>query len=435
MELEHMTNDLPDATAAEPLSTEESCRRLTRYLEDILQDGAQAHLDLNALPAPFQELGAALQSFQQTAQELITYSTELSKGNLSMDFPQSSSGLYGGLKNLHTNLKHLTWQAKQVTKGDYTQRVSHLGQFSLAFNTMTRQLQERETRLKAEIRRAQQRAEIIESYTEMLVDLLGQRDEWLLVIDQETREIVHCNKHSPESAGSTPFCEDCQHRLPIQPQLLDWEGSDRYKVWELEGEQNSCYRVISFPIEWQNRPSCVHIVMDITAEKMNARHLTDKVYHDVDTGIRSRKFLEEYMGRVLQERQNATLCYLDLEDLAVVKASFGPEVSTAYIQNFVELVRKNFRSGDTFARIQDDKFCLVLTGNVKHLIERKMEEILAAFQRNDDRVFCHNCNFNYSVIEIHREKDQMSLEDLLKQAEAEIRQKKRKRRTIDFDNW
>lgn len=439
-----MKNGLPEQVpaeqtsmpaASESLTVEGSCHQLAQYLEDILQDAPQAHLDAAGLCASCRELGEALQSFQHLAEELVAYSTELSKGNLSLDFPESSSCLYGGLKNLHASLKHLTWQANQVSKGDYTQRVSHLGEFSTAFNAMTKQLKEREARLREEIQRARHRAEIIESYSEMLVDLLDQRDEWLLVVDQESRQIVHCNKQPPEGAGSSSFCEGCRHRLSIQSKILEWDASERYKVREVDGEQHTCYRVISFPIEWKERSSCVHIVVDITAEKMNARHLTDKVYHDTDTGIHNRKFLDEYMSRVLLERQNATLCYLDLEGVEDINTSYGHKVGNAYIQNFVETVRKNFRSGDTFARIKDDKFCLVLAGNVKHLIERKMAEILTIFQRNDDRIFCHSCSFKYSIVEVDGEENQLSLEDLLKQAESGIRRQKRKSRTLDFDTW
>ena len=51
---------------------------------------------------------------------------------------------------MQANLNHLTWQAKQVAKGDYSQTVSYLGEFSEAFNTMTAQLREREKALKKE---------------------------------------------------------------------------------------------------------------------------------------------------------------------------------------------------------------------------------------------------------------------------------------------
>ena len=320
------------------------------------------------------------------------------------------------------------------------QEGSRLDEFSEAFNTMTRQLKEREDQLKREIQRAQRRAEIIESYTEMLVELLAQRDEWMLVVDRETREIVHCNKRTRGGEEGGSYCDSCQHRLPIQPKLLEWDDSERYRIWEQEeGGQGGCYRIISFPIEWKERPSWIHIVMDVTAEKMNARHLSDGIYQDINTGIRNRLFLDEFMGQALRERQNITLCYLDLEGVSDINTAYGRKVGDAYIQNFVEIVRKNFRSGDTFARIQEDKLCLVLTGNVKHLIERKMDEILTTFQRDDDRVFCHECNFKYSIVEVEGQSNMFTLDKLLVEAENIVERKKRRQRRkrgpMDFQDW
>ena len=130
MELEQRDASLPEQSG-------ESCRQLTRYLNAILHDPEQARLDMDRLSGSCRELGEALRDLQTLAQDLTYYSTQLSKGNLSIDFPRSGSSLYSGLKNLHANLKHLTWQAGQVSKGDYSQRVSFLGEFSEAFNTMT----------------------------------------------------------------------------------------------------------------------------------------------------------------------------------------------------------------------------------------------------------------------------------------------------------
>ena len=145
------------------------------------------------------------------------------------------------------------------------------------------------------------------------------------------------------------------------------------------------------------------------------------------------------MGQALRERQNITLCYLDLEGVSDINTAYGRKVGDAYIQNFVEIVRKNFRSGDTFARIQDDKFCLVLTGNVKHLIERKMDEILTTFQRDDDRVFCHECNFKYSIVEVEGQSNMFTLDKLLVEAENIVERKKRRQRRkrgpMDFQDW
>ena len=77
----------------------------------------------------------------------------LSKGDLSSSLKQKGI-LAGELKSLQANLKHLTWQAQRIATGDFAQRVDFMGEFSEAFNTMVRnlnearqQLLENETRL------------------------------------------------------------------------------------------------------------------------------------------------------------------------------------------------------------------------------------------------------------------------------------------------
>jgi adenylate cyclase len=45
-------------------------------------------------------------------------------------------------KALRSNLKHLTWKTQQVASGDLEQEVDFMGDFSIAFNTMTRQLKD-----------------------------------------------------------------------------------------------------------------------------------------------------------------------------------------------------------------------------------------------------------------------------------------------------
>ncbi len=63
----------------------------------------------------------------------------LAKGELSYDIKEKGT-LAGALKNLQANLRHLTWQTQQVARGDFTQRVEFMGEFSVAFNEMVAQL-------------------------------------------------------------------------------------------------------------------------------------------------------------------------------------------------------------------------------------------------------------------------------------------------------
>ena len=66
---------------------------------------------------------------------------ELSEGKLHSEI--SIRGIFGGaLKNLQSNLRHLTWKTQMIAKGDFSQRVDFLYDFSEAFNSMVRDLDE-----------------------------------------------------------------------------------------------------------------------------------------------------------------------------------------------------------------------------------------------------------------------------------------------------
>jgi serine phosphatase RsbU (regulator of sigma subunit) len=65
----------------------------------------------------------------------------LSRGELDFDPPRSKMHILQSFKNLHANLRHLTWKTQQIANGDFTQKVDFMGDFSKAFNSMTQQLQ------------------------------------------------------------------------------------------------------------------------------------------------------------------------------------------------------------------------------------------------------------------------------------------------------
>ena len=70
----------------------------------------------------------------------------IANGNLDItppDDPLRQNYLITQYKQLHSNLLHLTWQAQQIAKGDLKQKVSFLGEFSIAFNKMIEALREK----------------------------------------------------------------------------------------------------------------------------------------------------------------------------------------------------------------------------------------------------------------------------------------------------
>ncbi len=67
--------------------------------------------------------------------------------------PPAYAPLLGPLKTLQANLRHLTWQARQVADGNLDQQVDFLGEFSASFNRMIESLRHKE-RAEAEALRA-----------------------------------------------------------------------------------------------------------------------------------------------------------------------------------------------------------------------------------------------------------------------------------------
>ncbi len=67
---------------------------------------------------------------------------KLSQGTIDAKIPQSSLSFVSFLKNLQSSLNHLTWVTQQIAKGSFDHEVNFMGDFSEAFNSMTKQLQE-----------------------------------------------------------------------------------------------------------------------------------------------------------------------------------------------------------------------------------------------------------------------------------------------------
>ena len=72
---------------------------------------------------------------------------QIAQGELNTRPLLGSMAAAHAFKALQSNLKHLTWKTQQVAAGDLEQEVDFMGDFSTAFNTMTRQLKDSREKL------------------------------------------------------------------------------------------------------------------------------------------------------------------------------------------------------------------------------------------------------------------------------------------------
>ena len=256
---------------------------LFEYLRSILYDKKIQPLDVEQLDEPFRKLGRGLQYFAKTFTETKQYAVALSRGNLSVQPPPRENFLCENLKNIHANLNHLTWQAKQVAKGDYSQTVSYLGEFSEAFNTMTQQLKERELKLKQEAEREKIHAGMVETYNQLLVEMIDRSEEEIFVTSADGRRILYCKKRNDRSIDRNEVYQMCirfaqKHRSEESRDSFEW-------IWEAEDSRHHFYRIITGYMQWQGEQAFLYIIRDVSKEKLRAERLRMEANRDGLTHI------------------------------------------------------------------------------------------------------------------------------------------------------
>ena len=78
----------------------------------------------------------------ESLSEANDFIASLAQGKLNIEVPVRNN-LVSQFKQLHSNLRHLTWQVQQIARGDYNQTVDFLGDFSDNFNSMIAALKEK----------------------------------------------------------------------------------------------------------------------------------------------------------------------------------------------------------------------------------------------------------------------------------------------------
>lgn len=128
------------------------------FLKEAAPNNAQGILEIleamwiNGTPSPEELPGSAgdrkrLARILREIEQTQKFCRSLANGDLSSTL--KSKGVTAGfLKALQASLLHVTWQAKMISEGDFSQRIDFMGEFAEAFNTMTVKLSNAQSILK-----------------------------------------------------------------------------------------------------------------------------------------------------------------------------------------------------------------------------------------------------------------------------------------------
>lgn len=136
----------------------ETIEEISDRLLQLLQGKVPEYLTLKTHIDGLNRLVELVNEIIDAYSEIHEFILPLSRGVLSLEPPKSRNLLASPFKELHSQLQTLNWQVQQIAKGDYAQRVTFMGDFSVAFNNLVDSLAEKDRLVKEQINILEQEA-------------------------------------------------------------------------------------------------------------------------------------------------------------------------------------------------------------------------------------------------------------------------------------
>ncbi len=342
-------------------------------------------LTLGELPQPYPELlyagetevlrdiFACVNKLSSDMVELNNFSFQLSAGHLDCPPPSRRNYMSAHLKSLHAHLLHLTFQTQCIQAGDYSQSVDFMGDFSAAFNSMVRALDERTLRMEFEIEASRAAREA-----------LARSQKSLEVVLEGLNDIIAVTADGAMLFTNAAAKREFARFEGLEAFLLDVcaNGLDDAEYYDKLAEQ--WFFVKSIPVEWPDSSTARLLsATDVTQQKRDRNKLLALANVDELTGVETRRSGLRSLNKVLREEENypICLCYLDLDRLKHVNDHFGHAAGDTYIKALSQSIVQSVRQDDIVFRIGGDEFVVVLLNQNKtsagHVLARVQAKLCA----------------------------------------------------------
>lgn len=341
------------------------------------------------------ELEEAISYLSNCLSESNQFLKQLAVGNLDAKTPSRHNFLSGSLKELHSALKHLTWQANQVASGDYNQNISFLGDFSVSFNKMIAQLQERESQLK-------QQSNVLSETNDFMLSIMNGLKDWIVVTCRETGEIIYAN----QSAKQLLYNPDTkQHVCGEACKLVDL--LKQYKHENNEDAtfdyrcpySNKVMRTRTFLIQWNNTLSYVHYIIDITSEKEERKQIEELAYKDELTKLYNRRYCIGQLDHLLMHQIDFSFCMIDIDGLKFANDNFGHAAGDEYLKAVTKEILEVTRSADIACRFGGDEFSIIFTSCPADIVIDRMNCINEALNKVNKK---YPMSISYGVVYVEK---------------------------------
>lgn len=371
---------------------------LFNYLKDIIFKEDAGQPDFSALPDELKELGEGLQLLARWMAEMKMLSTKLSDGYLDTEPLDTENVLISSLKSLQATMKHITWQAQQISKGDYSQKLDFAGEFSDAFNTMTKQLAESREHLEQGRDDAVKMLDLFKRVTDKI-------DHYMVVVSSVENQELYQNEALLSMKKSNPILiQKLKERI-----LAEMKRSDGIlEKWETEiitqDDQSGLPMKWNFLVDvnympWNEQPAVTYIIENVTEERRRELEMEGLAFFDALTGLHNRRYIMQVMDQWLQEDQQFCLTFVDLDNLKYANDAFGHNEGDRYIKQTAGLLA-DVEGDRELARIGGDEFLLMMKNctrqEMEYILEEKRYNLL---HRGVSRGADYRKSFSYGIVD------------------------------------
>ena len=398
---------------------------LQAYLQDVLHHPECAALDVGQLPEEWREFGGVLSFFTQCVLESNALAQALSRGDLNVKLPPPANGLAAPLRDLHATLKHLTWQTQQVAKGDYRQHMDFMGEFAMAFNAMTEQLERQREAQLMEISSSQRMIQSLAQSNSLYESIAGQIDRWIIVVDARGGEWQLVNRDAADMLADR--AAEPQLRRWIKRQVEAHTQLAEIYTTELDLPSESggqTFSVAIHPMHWQERKTFIFVLTDVSGEKERLTDLQNVAYSDTLTQVYNRRYGMRALGEWLRERRAFALCFADIDDLKHVNDSFGHAEGDRYILSVAGILL-GFARDAVVCRMGGDEFMLLIPGWSAESAAARLKLLRKRLSAcRDEQTAAYDHGISYGVIGVGAE-NTLAAEELIAIADERMYEHKR----------
>ncbi len=385
-------------------------QKVRENLRDIIQNKKIQDSFLEGASHEFNQLQEAFYYISQCINDTQGYITNVAKGNLDTEPPAKDNFMAGASKELQSVLRHLTWQTKQVAKGDYRQRIDFLGEFSDSFNVMIGQLNERKEQLLENER-------VMSQTMDLMISIMNANNGWVIVTDKTGENIHYQNRDlEPGMLGGESFKEGSK----AIPSLLEFvieqkeEGQVSFTYYN-----ELCFRhyaVNCHEVMWDHEECNAYYVLDVTHHEQEKKNLSELAFIDELTKAYNRRYGMNAIQRLIDAKEEFALVMVDLNDLKAVNDNGGHSYGDDYIRTTCDIIRDKVREKDLLVRVGGDEFIVILQQCNDEGAQNKLALIANAVEK-EEKEFHMSISYGIVCNDTNRK---LELADMLESADEKM---------------